>query len=220
MNLIPCDITTHSFAVMLRECNIHPKYVIHAGAHDLIEADIYDSYKSRVWAIECNPFVYPKLTYRLNNLPNQTPIFACLWSENNAEKEFMFYRNREDGAGGLYAPEKMFAYITDCPLTGESITCVTTTMDTICRKYIKDYYLVDFLNVDLQGAELEFFKGASLLLKSESLKSIWCEVSWDHVYKDGPLLTDIDKYLGEYGFTRFGVRRDWEIHGDALYVRQ
>jgi FkbM family methyltransferase len=204
---------------MLRNCNIQPRIVIHAGAHDLIESDIYDIYKAKVYAIECNPFVYQNLITRVNNNYLQIPIYACLWSINNQKKKFRFYRNNQDGAGGLFEPEKMGEYIKDCPMLEETFELTTTTMDTLCIKEIKDYLDVDFLNVDLQGSELEFFKGANLILESKNLKYIWCEVSWDKVYKDAPLLQDIDYYLARYGFNRVGIRRDWEIHGDALYCR-
>ena len=105
------------------------------------------------------------------------------------------------------------------PLLEEKLELVTTTMDLVIDKQIPDYKNVHFLNVDLQGAELEFFKGANKLLNSRTLKHIWCEVSWDRVYKDAPLLRDIDNYLLKFGFQRVGIRQDWEIHGDALYTR-
>lgn len=218
-SLCECDVNTHSFAVMLKNCNISPKAVIHAGAHDLIESDIYKLYDAKVYAIECNPFVYQDLLIRINDVKNQVPIYACLWSEPNKKLTFNFYRNKKDGAGGLFEPEKMFDYIKDCPLLEEKLELVTTTMDLVIDKQIPDYKNVDFLNVDLQGAELEFFKGANKLLNSRSLKYIWCEVSWDRVYKDAPLLRDIDNYLLKFGFQRVGIRQDWEIHGDALYTR-
>lgn len=220
-DLCPCDINTHSLAVMLKQLNIHPNYVIHAGAHDLIESDIYAYYNAQVVAIECNPFVYQNLLFRLKNQYKQMPIYACLWSTSGQEKQLYFYRNKTDGAGGLYLPDKMNDYIPDCKPTGDFFNCITITMDDIMIKYNldKDRHKIDFLNVDLQGAELEFFKGANLLLEGQALKYIWCEVSWDSIYRDAPQLNDIDEYLAKYKFVRYGVREDSPNHGDALYVR-
>lgn len=220
MDLCPCDIYTHSLAVMLRYYNIEPKYVVHAGAHDLIESDIYNYYGANVYAIECNPFVYQNLIYRLLGRDKQQPIYGCLWSEDGQIKPLYFYRNKTDGAGGLYLPDKMLDYIPDCPPTGETFNCITTTFDRLARVYHIPTDQIDFLNVDLQGAELEFFKGAQALLTSPSLQNIWCEVSWDAIYKGGPQLQDITKYLAQYGFKHIITRVDSPKHGDALYSRE
>lgn len=218
--LVPCDINTHSTSIMMRQFNIHPKLVYHIGAHDGIEADIYDYYKAKVRWFECNPFVYPNLLTRVRHRPNHYTHEVCLWNEDGRELPFFFYRNKEDGAGGLYKPDKMFDYIKDCPLLEETVSIKTTKLDTMVDDLLhNEIDDVDFLNIDVQGAELQVFKGAHTLLSNPSLKWIWCEVSWDDVYQGGAKMIEIDDYLWKYGYSKVGIRKDWEIHGDALYKR-
>lgn len=229
MTLCPCDILTHSFSVLLQELSkqghtpIFGNSVIHIGAHDGIEADIYDYFgaKNVVW-FECNPNVFPNLLKRINEKKRSAKHLAyqsALWSEAGKELEFNFYRDKCDGASGFFLPEKMFDYIKDCPLLEDKIKIKTNTLNNYINDGIIDISNVSFLNIDVQGAELEVFKGATKLLDNPKLQYIWCEVSWDNVYKNAPVMNDITEYLKQYGFGIVGLRKDWEIHGDALYMR-
>lgn len=74
-----------------------------------------------------------------------------------------------------------------------------------------------FLNLDVQGAELEVMKGVGQSLAK--CAGIYCEVNVAEVYKGIPQLRDIDLFLKAFGF----IRVDWEINseagwGDALYL--
>lgn len=229
MELCPCDIRTHSFAQLIREVEskgyspIKNQDVIHIGAHDGIEADIYDFFEAKsVFWFECNPYVFPNLLKRITEKPRSAKHLAyqtALWSEAGKTLDFNFYRDKRDGASGFYLPEKMFDYIKDCPLLEEKIQIKTNTLDNYVNDGIVNISNISLLNLDVQGAELEVLKGANLLLTNPSLRFIWCEVSWDKVYKDAPVMDDITTYLGKFGFQFAGLRKDWEIHGDALYVR-
>lgn len=226
--LCPCDVNTHSTAVMLRGLYSIPEFkdllksndIIHLGAHDGIERDIYNHFEARnVYWFECNKFVFPDLLQRIGGHPGHKAFLAALWSEAGVELEFHFYRDKKDGAGGFFEDKLMKNYIKDCPMLEETIKIKTTTLDKYVEDGILDISNVSFLNIDLQGAELEAFKGAQKLLNSPKLKAIWCEVSWDEVYDGGPQLNDITNYLKNYDFMFAGKRVDWAIHGDALYVR-
>jgi hypothetical protein len=74
------------------------------------------------------------------------------------------------------------------------------------------------MNVDVQGYELEVFKGSDSFLKH--MQFVYCEVNRDEVYENCPMVDDIDKFLESYGFSR--VATDWagDTWGDALYVKQ
>ena len=60
---------------------------------------------------------------------------------------------------------------------------------------------VNFLNIDIQGYELEALKGAYKTL--HNIDYIYLEVNRDYVYKDCSLVKDIDEFLKEFNFFRF-----------------
>jgi len=191
------------------------------GAHDGIEANIYDFLGAKfvIW-FEVNPLVHPYLVQRLGGRPNHLPFLYGVGDVDEETVPFYFYRDIRDGASGIFLPDKMFDYVKDCPLLDQTSNVTLYKLDTLVARHNLPIERVNFLNVDVQGAELKVFKGAHNLLRSPNLKYILCEVSWDNVYKDAPVMTDIDDFLKPYGFQRIHVRQDWEIHGDALYVRQ
>lgn len=57
---------------------------------------------------------------------------------------------------------------------------------------------VDFIKIDVQGSELNVFKGASKAL--ESALVIQTEVEFVELYQGQPLFCDVDKYLRSKGF--------------------
>jgi FkbM family methyltransferase len=76
---------------------------------------------------------------------------------------------------------------------------------------------VDFIHVDVQGAELQVLRGAGAML--ESTRAIWLEVESVPLYAGQPLKADVETFMAERGFTLLvdTVRR---ISGDQLYVRR
>lgn len=223
-----CDIFNHSTYQVLTQIMqiqgyenfLEGKDIIHAGSHNLLEADIYDHFKAkRVYCFEANKLIFPELLERIGNRPGYHGYCTALWSCAGKELPFYFYRNKTDGAGGLFEDDKMHEYVTDCPQLEEKTTVITNTIDNYINDGIIDISNVSFLNIDLQGAELEAFKGGHELLISPSLKCIYCEVSWGPVYKGGPQQNDIVDYLSKYNFHFVGKREDWQIHGDAIFLR-
>jgi FkbM family methyltransferase len=75
----------------------------------------------------------------------------------------------------------------------------------------------NFINMDVQGYELEVLKGASKTLMH--IDYVYCEVNRDEVYENNAFIEQIDEYLSQYNLIR--VETDWSggIWGDALYVK-
>tara|TARA_X000000368_G_scaffold390099_1_gene353049 strand:- start:688 stop:1545 length:858 start_codon:yes stop_codon:yes gene_type:complete len=72
----------------------------------------------------------------------------------------------------------------------------TITLDTFVNEYsIGD---IDLIKIDVQGAELEIFKGGINSLK-DVLKII-CEVEFVSIYENQPLFGDESKFLKQYDF--------------------
>lgn len=80
---------------------------------------------------------------------------------------------------------------------------------------IDDYNMI---NIDVQGYELEVFKGAVNTLNH--IDYIISEVNRDEVYKDCAKVEEIDEFLIPYGFQR--LKTDWagDTWGDALYKKE
>ena len=71
--------------------------------------------------------------------------------------------------------------------------------------------------MDVQGYELEVLKGSTdILLKVDY---ILCEVNRAELYKNCPMVEDIDSFLNEYGFKREITSWDGYTWGDALYTK-
>lgn len=70
----------------------------------------------------------------------------------------------------------------------------------------------NFLNFDIQGAELKALKGMEEYL--HNVDYIYTEVNSDYVYKDCVLITELDDYLLQFGLYR--VETNW--FGDYRWV--
>jgi len=76
----------------------------------------------------------------------------------------------------------------------------------------------NFINIDVQGYELEVFKGAVKTL--ESIDVIISEINKEEMYKNCARVNDLDEYLKGFDFFRVATHwQDGETWGDGLYVK-
>ncbi|MGJ8743213.1 FkbM family methyltransferase [Polaribacter sp.] len=97
----------------------------------------------------------------------------------------------------------------------ETITIKTTTLDNFCET--KKVTSIDFIHMDVQGAELMVLQGGKNMLKN--IKSIWLEVEKISLYKDQALKKDIENFLSNRGFV-CQLNKVNHIAGDQLWVRK
>lgn len=83
-----------------------------------------------------------------------------------------------------------------------SVDIETTTLDAFCQE--EKINNVDFLQIDVQGADLNVLKGATQLL-NRSVLAIQIEVEFSHLYVNQPLFADVDSFLSDYQFTLFDL---------------
>jgi len=74
---------------------------------------------------------------------------------------------------------------------------------------------IDFLHIDVQGAELMVFEGAGKFLSK--MKIIWMEVEAVELYKKQPLKNEIEKFMKKNKFFNI-LDTVNDISGDQLYV--
>lgn len=95
----------------------------------------------------------------------------------------------------------------------EVIDVPASTLDSICSE--RGINSIDFVHLDVQGAELKVLNGAHQMLPK--IKMIWLEVETVTLYKDQPLKDDVEQFMTAQGFAKLKdtVKRQ---SGDQLYV--
>jgi FkbM family methyltransferase len=98
----------------------------------------------------------------------------------------------------------------------ETTEVPTNTIENFCRQ--RDISAIDFIHVDVQGAEQKVFEGAGDLLAEA--RAIWTEVSEAHVYTEQPLQWEIEKFLAAAGFAKRATGKNcYGSQSDELYTK-
>lgn len=97
---------------------------------------------------------------------------------------------------------------------GDKISVKTQRVDTFCAK--NSIARIDFMHLDVQGAELSVLKGCGVLLST--VKCVWMEVEEVALYEGQPLRADVEGFMRANGFK---MLRDCSgsVSGDQLYVK-
>ena len=99
----------------------------------------------------------------------------------------------------------------------------TKTFNTFYQenKQIIDLKEYDFINLDVQGAELKVLKGFhNIFDEYKNIKAIYTEVNFEQIYIGVSLVNEIDQYLNQFGFVRMLTAETPYKWGDALYLRK
>jgi 2-O-methyltransferase len=96
-------------------------------------------------------------------------------------------------------------------------TCIKVPVDTL-ENFCKENSVekVDFIHLDVQGAELDVLRGAGRFLDNVSL--VWMEVEAVALYENQPLKSEVEEFMHENGFilVKNTVKRK---AGDQLYLK-
>jgi FkbM family methyltransferase len=97
----------------------------------------------------------------------------------------------------------------------ETISVETRRLDGICAE--RGIERVDFIHLDVQGAELMVLKGAGSSLSE--VTAIWLEVEAVPLYRGQPLKGDVEEFLGARDFRKLKdtVGR---VSGDQLWIHR
>lgn len=99
----------------------------------------------------------------------------------------------------------------------DHIKIKTETIDDFCAD--QGIQKIDFVHVDVQGAELKVLTGARRMLSH--IKAIWMEVAFEPTYQGQPLETETTQWMAERGFRKI-YQVGYGPEGDALFfnIRQ
>lgn len=189
-----------------------PKGIIHIGAHLLEEREEYlkNQFTNTIW-IEANEQI-------VNSIPDfdtdEILLNYLITDKDNMLYQFNLTNNGQSSSIldlELHKDYHPHIFVTD------TVTYKSKRMDSVIDENninIDDY---DFLNLDIQGAELLAMKSFGELISK--FKYIYTEVNTNNLYKDCALISEIDNYLQTFGFKRvetFMTDAEW---GDALYIK-
>lgn len=198
------------FNSIFNKYNLKIKGILHIGAHECEEKNDYNqegiSDDKIIW-IEKNPLIAEKMA---KIVPN---VYNALISDKEEEVKFIVTNNDQSSSIlELGTHKKEHPHIIEV----NRINLKTMSIqDFLERNRIEPFF--NFINLDIQGAELLALKGMGDLLKN--IDYIYSEVNEKYLYKNCGLIGEIDKYLGQFGFKRVETvmtRHGW---GDAFYIR-
>jgi FkbM family methyltransferase len=194
---------------LIKKYKINFKGILHVGAHECEELNDYEQYISRdniLW-IEALP---EKVKLCKNKYPGIN-IENAIVSDKVANVVFKVSNNGQSssildfGLHSQYHPQVHYI---------NAFEGQTSLLKDILPKYNINY---NFLNFDIQGAELKALKGMENYL--HNVDYLYTEVNSDYVYKDCALVTELDEYLKQFGLVR--VETNWTEYkwGDAFYIK-
>ena len=188
--------------------------IIHIGAHKLEELpDYLKGNVSKVIWIEANPENYNFIEEKLKRFKNMTlGRFAAgrkndvhiLNLSNNGQSSSLL----ELGTHKIRYPD--IDYIS-------KIEVKTKPLDDWLDENFKNKDQYNFINIDIQGYELEALKGMPNQL--QIAEYIYLEVNFEEVYRGCSQLKDIDEFLFKFGLMRVGLRKTDKGWGDAIYTK-
>ncbi|MFN6380061.1 MAG: FkbM family methyltransferase [Flavobacteriales bacterium] len=97
----------------------------------------------------------------------------------------------------------------------DTLEVKTERLDSFCE--IHNISMIDFIHMDVQGAELMVLEGAGTMLTQ--IKAIWMEVEAVELYKGQPLKTDVEKFMVANNFVCVKSTVG-SVAGDQLYVNK
>jgi FkbM family methyltransferase len=127
-------------------------------------------------------------------------------------------KNSEDWDFGnksssLFAPSEDMKKHINWLQFNTKIQVQTQRLDVYCLD--KKISLIDFVHLDVQGAELLVLEGAGNFLKQ--IKTIWLEVEAVELYKNQPLKKDVEEFMKKNNFIQILDTTD-AVSGDQLYL--
>ena len=194
---------------------ISPRGILHVGAHSGEEFDTYFdagwvSLESKVIWVEIQSELLSELR---KNLPRDlnTVIEAAVWDLDNVSLTLNIANNSQ--ATSLLGFGTHSDTYPEISVIGEE-SVNTTRIDSL----LGTSHSFNFVNIDIQGAELRALIGMGKLINN--VNWIYTEVNKRSVYEGCALIGEMDIFLLKHGFKRGATK--WMRgagYGDALYVR-
>lgn len=191
-----------TFDAIVESLNFNVKGVIHVGAHLGEEVPSYQRFTNNIHVFEPLKDCLDKITDSVNKYN---------YALGDVEEEKIFYLADNNQSSSLLKPKLHIDMHPTVQFVGEKKMQIKT---------LDSFNIIDsnFLNMDVQGYELNVLKGATNTLKY--IDAIYTEINLAELYENNVLLAEMDSWLKERGFERVWQHITPHSWGDALYVRK
>jgi FkbM family methyltransferase len=189
------------------------KGVVHIGAHYGEEIQEYiDNGIQKITVFEPLSKNFEVLAERLQNVNADIQGYQVALGSKKGTAT-MYLSSNEAQSSSILKPKEHLEQHPDVKFDGTEEVEVS-----ILDEF--DLGNANFINMDVQGYELEVLKGGKNTL--ENIDYVYCEVNRGEVYENNAMIGDIDEYLSEYGFERVETYwpETWYKWGDALYIKR
>jgi FkbM family methyltransferase len=200
-----------SFTGLRKKYNMDVKGIIHVGAHhgeeisEYIENGVQDIVLFEPLS-ECFDVLAQKVaTLNANIEGHQVALGSAPGTAT------MYLSDNEKQSSSILKPKVHLTHHPHVKFNGTE----EVEVDLLDNFDTKDY---NFLNMDVQGYELEVLKGATETLKR--VDYVYCEVNRDEVYEGNAYVEELDEFLSSYGMERVETSWEGQIWGDALYIKK
>ena len=193
--------------------NMNIKGIVHIGAHYGEEIQEYvDNGIQKITVFEPLSRNFDVLTKRMQNVNADIQGHQVALGSKKGTAT-MFLSSNEAQSSSILKPKQHLELHPDVSFDGTEEVEVSLLDDY-------DIGESNFINIDVQGYELEVFKGGTKTL--EKVDYIYCEVNRGEVYEGNAMVEDLDEFLSTYGFERVETKwpETYYTWGDALYIKK
>lgn len=202
-----------SFTQLKQKYNMNISGIIHIGAH--YGEEIYEYLRNGIQDIVLFEPLSNNFNILENNLKNLNANIqghqVALGSKKG--KATMFLSDNEAQSSSILKPKVHLTHHPNVKFEGT---------EEVEVEVLDDYNIThcNFINIDVQGYELEVFKGSTKTLNS--IDYIYCEVNRGEMYEGNVMIDELDEFLSSYNFTRVETfwPEEWFQWGDALYIKK
>jgi len=197
--------------ILKEKYNLNIKGVLHIGAHFGQEYSTYEKMGIKnTMFFEPLPHTFEKLK---ENIGGKAILVNTALGNMFGEIEMNVESVNQGQSSSILEPLIHLKQYPHIQFT-DKVKVKITKLD----EFIEEKNNFNMINIDVQGYELEVFKGGQSFL--HHIDYIMTEVNRDEVYKNCPKIEELDSYLKNYGFNRVETTWDGGTWGDAFYIKE
>lgn len=202
------------FKELIKKHDIAPCSILHIGAHIGEEVEDYSSNGFfPVYWVEGSQKTFQILYQNIKEYNHNYAIKSIV--SNKVNKKYPFYCSSNAQSSSILKPLKHLDYHKEITFNKVDI-CYSDTIDNLFKK--NKIGICNFINLDIQGAELLALKGAKEYLKK--VKYIYSEINVTELYENCAMLDEMDTYLEMHQFYRVETCLNDYGWGDAFWIKE